>query len=120
MTLIQEYLVLTKTCASTDFGNKKSVRLHNKSVDRMYEIVEKIGYEKTTETIEDFTNLLDVADNKTNIWVATHLLERIPVDKKAEGKALNIIQQVASGESTESMGFKIWLENYNKKRKTTR
>lgn len=120
MNLIQEYKELTKICASTDYEDKKSVRLHNKSVDQMYEIAEIIGYEQATETIEDFAKLLDITDNKTNIWAAMHLLERIPADKKLEGKALSIIEQVAKGDSTESMGFKIWLENYHKKIKTTR
>ena len=120
MNLIQEYIELTKICASTNYEDKKSVRLNNKSVDRMYEIVEKIGYEQTTETIDDFAKLLDITDNKTNIWAATHLLERLPADKKTEEKALIIIEQVASGESSESMGFRIWLENYQEKRKTTR
>lgn len=45
MNLIQEYIELTKTCVSTDYGDKKSVILHNKSVDKMYEIAEKIGSE---------------------------------------------------------------------------
>ncbi len=120
MSLIQEYIELTKNCASTDYEDKKSVRLHNKSVDRMYEIAEKVGYEQTKETINDFSKLLDIAENKTNIWAATHLLERIPVDKKVEEKAISIIQNVANGETGESMGFKMWLENYNEKRKTTR
>ncbi len=31
--------------------------------------------------------------------------------KKFKSKALSIIHQVASGDWTESMGFKIWLEN---------
>ncbi len=30
VTLIQEYIELTKTCASTGYEDKKSVRLHNK------------------------------------------------------------------------------------------
>ena len=116
MNLIEEYKELTKNCASTVYGDKKSVRLHNKSVKGMYEIVEKIGNEQTTETIKDFIKLLDIADNSTNIWAATHLLERIPVDKKTEEKALSLIQKVASGESAESMGFKLWLEEYHKRK----
>lgn len=115
MNLIQEYLELTKTCASTDYGDKKSVKRHNKLVDRMYEIAEKIGYEQTTETIEDFAKLLDVADNKTNVWTAVHILERIPADKTIEEKALKIIKQQADGNTAEAMGFKIWLDNYQKK-----
>lgn len=115
MNLIQEYLELTKACASTDYADKKSVKTHNKSVGRMYEIAEKIRYEKTDETIDGFVKLLDVTDNKTNIWTAVHILERIPVDKKIEEKALKIIKQQADGNSAEAMGFKIWLDNYKKK-----
>lgn len=115
MNLIQEYLELTKICASTDYGDKKSVRLHNKSVDRMYEIAEKIGYEQTTETIDDFANLLDITDNKTNVWTAVHILERVPADKTIEAKALKIITKQADGDSVDAMGFKIWLDNYKKK-----
>jgi len=115
MNLIQEYLELTKVCASTDYADKKSVRLHNKSVDRMYEIAEKIGYEQTTETIDDFTKLLEINENKTNVWAAVHIMERIPVDKKIEERALNIIKYQADGDSAEAMGFKIWLDDYKKK-----
>ena len=115
MNLIQEYTELTKICASTDYGDKKSVRLHNKSVDRMYEIAEKIGYEKTIETIDDFAKLLDVTDNKTNVWTAIHILERVPADKTIEEIALKIIKQQADGDSADAMGYKIWLDNYKKK-----
>lgn len=116
MNLIQEYKELTKNCASTDYTDKKSVRLHNKSVDRMYEIVEKIGYEQTTETVADFTKLLDIADNKTNIWAAVHIIERIPIDKETENKAIDLIKEIAKGDTTEAIGFRCWLDEYNKKR----
>ena len=115
MNLIQEYIELAKTCASTDYGDKKSVKLHNKSVDKMYEIAEKIGYEQTTETIDDFAQLLEINEYKTNVWAAVHILERIPVDKPIEEKALKIIKQQADGDSAEAMGFKIWLDNYKRK-----
>lgn len=115
MDLIQEYLELTKVCASTNYADKKSVKIHNKSVDRMYEIAEKIGYEKTTGTIDDFAKLLDINDNKTNVWAAIHILERVPADKTIEDKALKIIKHQADGDSADAMGFKIWIDNYKKK-----
>lgn len=115
MDLIQEYRKLTKICASTDYADKKSVRLHNKSVNQMYEIAEKIGYEQTTETIDDFAQLLDITENKTNVWTAVHILERIPVDKTTEEKALRIIKKQADGDTADAMGFEIWLDNYKKK-----
>jgi hypothetical protein len=113
MNIIQEYIELTKNCASTDYADKKSVRLHNKSVDKMYEIAEKIGYGQTT--INDFANLLDITENKTNVWAAVHILERISASKTIEEKALKIIKQQADGDTAEAMGFKIWLDNYKKK-----
>lgn len=115
MNLIQEYLALTKVCALTDYADNKSVELHNKSVNRMYEIAEKIGYEQTSETIDDFAQLLNIPDDKTNVWAAIHLLERIPAAEEIEQKALKIINQVADGDSSDSMGYKIWLNNFNKK-----
>ncbi len=115
MDLIHEYLELTKICASTEYADKKSVRLHNKSVNKMYEIAEKIGYEQTTETINDFAKLLDITENKTNVWTAVHILERIPVDRTIEEKALAIIKKQAEGDTANAMGFKIWLDNYKKK-----
>jgi hypothetical protein len=115
MNLIQEYLELSKTCAWTDYGDKKSVRLRNKSIARMYEIAEKIGYEKTTEAINDFARLLDVTENKTNVWASVHILECIPADKIIKEEALKIIKQQANGDSTDAMGFKIWLDNYKKR-----
>jgi hypothetical protein len=115
MSLIQEYTELAKICSSTDYADKKSVRLHNKCIDRMYEIAEKIGSEQTTDTIVDFAKLLDITENKTNVWVAVHILERIPVNKTIEEKALQIIKRQTETDSANAMGFKIWLDNYKRK-----
>jgi len=115
MNLIEEYILLTKTCAKTDYSDSKSVKANNKSVNRMYEIAEKIGYEQTNDSINDFIKLLDIYENKTNIWAATHLLERIPIDERIEKKALEIIENAAKGATSEAMGFRMWLNEYNKK-----
>lgn len=112
MDLIEEYIKLTKVCAQTDYSEKKSVKKHNKSVDRMYEIAEKIGHEDTPVTINDFIRLLDISENKTNVWAAVHLLERMPVNSKAELKALAIIKEIAKGDNAEAMGFQSWLDDY--------
>lgn len=115
MNLIQEYIELTKICASTDYSDKKSVKLHNKSVNKMYGIAEKIGYQKKTETIDDFAKILEINENNTNVWAAVHILERIPADKTIKEKAFTIIKQQADGNTAEAMGFRIWLDNYKKK-----
>ncbi|OYU96577.1 MAG: hypothetical protein CFE21_09345 [Bacteroidetes bacterium B1(2017)] len=115
MDLIQEYIELTKTCASTNYSDKESVHLHNKSVKMMYEIVEKVAAKKSIETIDEFAKLLDITDNKTNVWAAIHILERfMPMDTIGE-KAFEIIKLQSEGESADAMGFKIWLDNFRKK-----
>jgi len=120
MNLIHEYIELTKTCASTDYGDKKSVKLHNKSVDKMYEIAEKIGYEQTAKTIDDFAKLLEIHENKTNVWVAVHILERIPANKTIEEKALRIIKQQADGDTAKAMGLKYGWSTTGRNKTTTR
>ena len=115
--LIEEYKALTATCSATDYGDKTSVRRHNKSVNRMYEIVEAIGYEKTHETSEQFVELLDISDHKTNLWAAIHILERLPIDTQTERKGLEIIKTAAQGDSADAMGYQGWLNDWNEKNK---
>jgi len=115
MNLIQEYIDLARICAITNYANEISVEQHNQSVDRMSEIAEKIGHEQTLEIVEDFTKLLEVTTYNTNIWAAVHILERIPVNKSVKEKALNIIEQFADGDSADSFGFRIWLDNFKMK-----
>ena len=114
---IEEYKMLTAICAATDYGDKSSVKKHNKSVDRMYEIVEAIGYKKTEETPEQFARLLNISDNKTNLWASIHILERIPIDSETEEKALDIIRTAAQGDSADAMGYQFWLNDWNGKNK---
>ena len=117
--LIEEYKMLTAICVATDYGDKSSVRKHNKSVDRMYEIAGAIGYEQTEETPEQFARLLDISDNKTNLWAAIHILERIPIDSATEEKALDIIRTAAQGDGAGAKGYQFWLNDWNKKNNDT-
>ncbi|MBL7807733.1 MAG: hypothetical protein JNN28_07965 [Saprospiraceae bacterium] len=115
MDLIQEYIACAKACALTDYADKKSVRLHNESVKRMYKIAEKIVSEQLPESIEAFVQLLYINDCNTNIWAAVHMLELIPVDKSTEEKALQIIKKQAAADGPDALGFKLWLDNYMEK-----
>lgn len=115
MNLIKQYIDFAKNCATTDYSNQKSVKLHNKSVNKLYWIAKKIALKNTTVTMDDFIKLLDVNENRTNIWAAVHLLELFQIDKIIEEKALKIIRQLVEGDSAEAIGFKIWLDNYNSK-----
>lgn len=110
--LKEKYLKLTKICAETDYTDKKSVRENNSAVDEMYKILESISESKNQTDIQKFTELLNVEENRTNLWVATQMLEKLNVDKKTEQKALKIIKKVANGNGTEAMGFQSWLSEY--------
>ena len=115
--LIEEYKTLAAICASTDFDDKQSVGRNNEAVKRMYAIIESLNVSPEHEGVAEFTKLLDVEENKTNLWVATQLLERTSLDGETETKALNIIKKVAAGDSADALGFRYWLKDWNNKNK---
>jgi hypothetical protein len=113
--LKEKYLKLTKVCAETDYTDKKSVRKNNSSVSEMYKIIELISKNENGIEIQNFAELLTVEENRTNLWVATHMLEKLNVDKKTERQALKIIKKVAKGNGTDAIGYKSWLSEYKLK-----
>ena len=110
--LKERYLKLTKICAETDYADKKSVRINNSAVNEMYKILESISEFENQADIQKFAELLNIEENRTNLWVATQMLEKLSVDKKTEQKALKLIKKVANGNGTEAMGFQSWLSEY--------
>lgn len=115
--LIEEYKLLAASCAATDYGDKSSVIKHNRSVARMYEIVEAIGKKNSEETREQFAELLTLSENKTNLWAAIHMLERLPTDAETEIKALEIIRSAAQGNAPDALEYQFWLTNWNENKK---
>jgi transcription initiation factor TFIIIB Brf1 subunit/transcription initiation factor TFIIB len=107
-----EYLNLTKICAEIDYSDKKSVKRNNSAVKRMYKIMNLLSENNCGTEILNFSELLAVAENKTNLWVAAQMLEKLNVDKKTEQNALKIIKKAAKGNGTEGMGFQSWLAEY--------
>jgi hypothetical protein len=103
--LKERYLKLTKICAETDYADKKSVRKNNSAVNEMCKILESISESENQTDIQKFAKLLNVEENRTNLWVATQMLEKLNVDKRTEQKALKIIKNVANGSETKAMGF---------------
>ncbi len=116
--LIEEYKALTENCAVTDYGDKASVKKHNKSVNRMYEIVEAIKNEQSEKAIKQFTELLYIEDNNTNLWASIHSLERLPIDAATIEMALDIIRAAAQNDSADAIGYQSWLDNWNQKNKS--
>lgn len=110
--LIVEYKEQAAICAKTDYADKKSVRQNNKAVDRMYAIVATIDRDFGPDGVAKFQVLLDIKENNIDLWTATHLLERLKVEKSTEQKALTIIETVAKGIGVEALGYQYWLKKW--------
>ena len=114
--LIAEYKSLPQFCGdNVDYADKKAVKKNNRAMDRMSKIVETIKDKFGKEGINKLTALLDIEDHKTNLCIATDLLNQADVDAKTEAKALEVIRRVSSTDDLLSLGFKVWLENYEKR-----
>jgi hypothetical protein len=114
--LIDEYKNLTRNCYRVDYGDKKAIKRNNDSVTRMYQIVETINNEFGTEGISKLKPLLDTVDFQTDLWIATHLLEKVSLDKETEKKALSIIEKVAAGDDALALGYQYWIKDWKLKR----
>tara|TARA_R110000744_G_scaffold121663_5_gene226414 strand:- start:86 stop:415 length:330 start_codon:yes stop_codon:yes gene_type:complete len=103
--LIEEYKKQAKICTESDYLNRNSVRKNNKAVDRMYEIVKEISENYSSSYISRFSELLNNIENRTHIWSAVHLLEKLTIDKQTETKALKIIEEESESDSASELGF---------------
>lgn len=109
--LIDEYKKMSSICYKTDYEDKKSVKQHNKAVDRMYEIINYINLHYSKRGVNEFASLLHVKVNRTNIWAAVQILEKMNVDDDIEKIALSIIKE----EAEQSVGMEYWLKEYMNK-----
>ena len=116
--LIEEYKTLTRLCDNMDHGDKKAVKKNNTSVDRMYKIVEIVKDNFGEEGIGKLKELLGIQEYKTNLWIATHLLEKVEVDKKTELKSLEIIKRISATDELLKLGYGHWLLDYETRRGT--
>ena len=110
--LIEEYKKQTKICSEIDYSNKSSISKNNKAVKRMYEIIQIISQNSNEQEIDTFSQLLKDKENKTHLWSAVQILEKLKVKKEIEKEALEIIEDASKGEDANALGFKYWLKHY--------
>lgn len=79
----------------------------------MYQIVESIYNKFGKEGILKLKPLLAAVDFKINLWIATHLLEKVILDKETEQKAFSIIEKVAAGGHVLVLGYQYWIKTGN-------
>ena len=107
--LVEEYKGLTKNCYQVDYSNKKALKKNNDSVKRMYEIIETVKNEFAADGILELASLLDDENYRTNLWIATQLLENVTLDKQTEEKAFRIVEKVAKGDDILALGYRYWI-----------
>ena len=113
---IEKYKQLTEICMKTDYANKNSVKEHNQSVNKMYEIVNNLLEKFGGSGLVEFEKLLLVEENKTNVWASFLILEILNPNKEIEKEALKIIRKISEGNSAEALGCKYWLKNWEAKK----
>lgn len=112
--LIEEYRQMASICNNIDYSDKKSVKRNNRAVSRMYEIVHKLRKEFGNIGMAEFAKLIDVKQDRTDLWASVQMLEKMTVDKDIEAKALTIIKE----EAKQSLGMEYWLKSYYNKNST--
>ena len=113
--LVEEYKGLTKNCYQVDYSNKKALKKNNDSVKRMYEIIETVKNEFAADGILELASLLDDENYRTNLWIATQLLENVTLDKQTEEKAFRIVEKVAKGDDILALGYRYWINDWKSK-----
>lgn len=114
---IERYKQLAEICMNTDYADKKSVRKHNQSVNKMDEIVNNMLENFGENGLIEFEKLLLVEENKTNIWASVHLLQKLNPHKTAEAEALKILRKISQGDDAEALGFQFWLKDWESKQR---
>ena len=110
---LDEYQNCVEKCAATDYGDPQAVKVHNRAVQKMYEIVEQ-AVREGAEAIKILATLLD--HPLAARWLAFQLLEKANVDTEVENKCLSIINGMANAGSADSYGAGVWLEKWKQNR----
>ena len=111
--LIDEYKQMASVCHNFDYTDKKAVKRNNKAVSRMYYIVHAIKGEFGDNGVTEFAKLIDIKQDRVDLWASIQMLEKMQVNKDTEKKALVIIKE----EAKDSLGHQYWLKSYQDKKK---
>ena len=118
--LIDEYRKCAEICRSTDYGNSRSVKLHNRSAKKMHLLVLKASKEGD-KVIEVLAQLLN--DSVASEWLSYQLLEVVDgLQPNIELKCLEIIQKISndSNRHADSYGARVWLARWAQKKESIR
>ena len=114
--LIETYKQQISICAQVNYLDKKTVKANNEAVKKMYTLIETLRDDFSTDYIRQFSSLLNISDQDTNLWAAAQMLERLQLEKDIEQKALSIIKATANSDKPVALGFQMWLKDWEAKR----
>ena len=110
--LIEEYKNLPQFCDNVNYADEAAIKKNNQSVKRMIKIVKAVVSKFGAGGVHKLKPLLDVEEHKTNLWIATHLLESVEVDQELEEKAIAIIKRVSAKDPLLKISYDHWLKMY--------
>lgn len=111
--LIDKYISKYRITLTVDYGDRNSVRRHNRAMDACRKIASTIQQQQP-ELKEDFFALLESDIPLLPILVAHHMIEVMEYEDVQKSKALNIIYTRSKEDSVEGLGNRMWLKNYLK------
>jgi hypothetical protein len=79
----------------------------------MYKIVADINKDFGIDGLNEFAKLLAQSNNKTNLWVATQLLERTKPSDTIINQALSVIQTYSNTGNPDAFVYNDWLKNWH-------
>lgn len=109
--MIDEYRRCAATCSHTDYSDSASVELHNRCVERMYQLVNESIEGGTTHI---FYPLLD--DHISAIWISHHLVELSDLPPEVIQKCFTIVEARAAGSNAEALGERLWIKEWKSKK----
>jgi hypothetical protein len=111
--LIDEYKQMVSICHHIDYADKKTIKSNNNAVTKMYQIIDKIKTEFGANGVSEFSKLIEIKQDRVDLWASIQMLEKMTIDKVTEEKALAIIKE----EAKDSLGHQYWLKTYQDEKK---
>ena len=102
----QHFIKLAEIHATTDYGCEKSVARANAAADEMRDLVRIAASGRHQEA----ARLLDLLSHPVAAsWVAFLSLELVSLSRVQKQQCLDVVEAIASGGGTNSLGAQMWL-----------
>jgi hypothetical protein len=105
--MIFEYVACAERGARTDYPDAREVEGHNRSADRMHELVLGVATRHPDHWDRFVAELL--RSQAARPWIAHHALEQGGVSAETEASCLLVVRTLADGDGPEAFAERSWL-----------